>query len=253
MKLTSPGGIRYDLYTDMMQQTHLLIAGTTGSGKSVVINGIVCSGLYSFPGNNAGEIQYILIDPKRVELIDYKRLPHTIKYASEPFDIMSALNTAVDIMEKRFSEMQKKGLKEYPGGHIYVIVDEFADLVTTMKRETEPQLIRLAQLGRAAHIHLILATQRPTSDVINKRISVNLDTQLALRCKTARDSRNIMGTTGAELLPPYGRGFYSKPMMTECIEIPMIPDSERMRLVNHWLAQLTTSDRILQFLNRHPA
>ena len=120
---------------------------------------------------------------------------------------------------------------------IYIIIDEFADLMTTQKRETMPQIIRLAQLGRAANLHLILATQRPTRDIINGQIKVNLDSRIALRCPTAQDSRNIINTKGAETLPRYGFGYYLTPNGCELVKIPMTPPEELAARVEWWTSQ----------------
>ena len=142
-------------------------------------------------------------------------------------------------MERRYIELQRQHLKRYQGAEIYVIIDEFADLMTTQKREALPILCRLAQLGRAAGIHLIVATQRPTRDIINGQIKVNIDSRIALRCPTAQDSRNILNYSGAELLPKYGKGFYLTPdtMRPVLVEIPYTPDNELQRIINHWIAQ----------------
>ena len=122
---TTPQGEYYSLYGDMLKQPHLLIAGATGSGKSVVINGLVYAALHDSPAR----VELILIDPKRVELVDYKTLPHTIKYASEPGDMVQALEKAMEITESRYKAMQRDRVKKYSGGAVYVIIDELADLM----------------------------------------------------------------------------------------------------------------------------
>ena len=132
--------------------------------------------------------------------------------------------------------MQKKHLKEYPGSHVYIIIDEFADLMTNYKKQTEITICRLALLGRAARIHLILATQRPTSDIINGKIKVNIDSRIALRCPTAQDSRNIININGAEKLPRYGSGYYLTPetMKPVLVTIPYTEPAEIQRVILHW-------------------
>ena len=220
------------LCLDILNQPHVLIAGATGSGKSVLINSLIYTALFSGPSKK----QLILIDPKRVELADYKALPHTIRYASEPFEIVKALTLAIGIMERRYKHMQKRRQRKSNEADIYIIVDEFADLMTTQKRETLPLLCRLAQLGRAANLHLILATQRPTSDIINGQIKVNIDARLALRCPTAQDSRNIIHEKGAELLPRYGQGYYLTPetMTPVAVCIPYIDPDAINSIVAYW-------------------
>lgn len=123
----TPQGSYYNLFADMLQQPHLLVAGATGSGKSVVINGIITTALKDSPA----AVQFIFIDPKRVELVDYKPLPHTLKYASEPGDMVQALQYAMDTTESRYRAMQARHKKNYSGGAVYVIIDELADLMTT--------------------------------------------------------------------------------------------------------------------------
>jgi len=229
---TTPGGTVSRLALDLLNQPHALIAGATGSGKSVMINSIIFTALHFAPS----EKELILIDPKRVELIDYQKIPHTRLYASKSAEIVRTLSAAVDLMERRFIYMQRRRLKEWPHEHTYIIVDEFADLITTQKRQTVPNICRIAQLGRAARVHLILATQRPTRDIITGQIAVNIDARLALRCPTAQDSRNIIHQTGAEMLPRYGQGLYLTPetMHPVPVIIPYTPPEEINRIITHW-------------------
>lgn len=231
----TPGGNAPRLCLDILAQSHILIAGSTGSGKSVLINSVIYTALYAAPT----QTQFILIDPKRVELYSYKDLPHTQIYASEPPQILGALQEAINIMERRYKSMQAASLKETTEPHIYVIIDELADLFTTQKRETTPLIARLAQLGRAAHIHLIAATQRPTKDIINGQIKVNLDSRVALRCPTAQDSRNIINTGGAEQLPRYGFGYYLTPetMQPVRVQIPYTAAEDLAERVRWWITQ----------------
>lgn len=230
----TPGGTAAAVCLDMLEQPHLLIAGSTGSGKSVLLNTLIYTALYKAPHR----CNFILIDPKRVELIDYIELPHTLIYASEPPDIIETLNRCINLMESRYKVLQAEHRKKWDDNeHTYIFIDEFADLMTTQKRETMPQIIRLAQLGRAANLHLILATQRPTRDIINGQIKVNLDSRVALRCPTAQDSRNIINTKGAETLPRYGFGYYLTPKGCELIKIPMTPPEAIAERVQWWEAQ----------------
>lgn len=230
---TTPGGTVSGLCSDILEQPHLLVAGCSGSGKSVLLNGIIYTALYKDPGS----LQFVLIDPKRTELIDYKHLPHTLKYASEPAEMTATLKWCVDEMERRYKAMQKKHMKKHNGSHIYIFIDEFADLMTTQKKETLPLLQRIAQLGRAANIHLIAATQRPTKDIVNGQIKVNMDSRIALRCPTAQDSRNIINVNGAEQLPRHGFGYYLTPERFEKVPIPYITDEELHERVRWWTKQ----------------
>lgn len=226
---TPPGQV-YSLYRDMLKQPHLLIAGATGSGKSVVINGLVYTAMYDSPA----AVQFILIDPKRVELVDYKPLPHTLMYASEPGEMVEALEKAMEITESRYKAMQRQRVKKYPGGALYAIIDELADLMTTARRQVQPLIQRLAQVGRAANVHIIAATQCPLATVIPTPIKVNFDSRVALRTRSAQDSRNILGLTGCELLPRYGQGYYMTPDGLKLYNIPMQPQEDINALVKYW-------------------
>ena len=226
----TPGGTFYTLYRDMLTQPHLLVAGATGSGKSVVINGIIHTALLETPA----KYQFILIDPKRVELAEYRKLPHVIRYASEPAEMVQALNYAMEITENRYKEMQRKHLRKYDGPAVYVIIDELADLMTTNRKQVQPLIQRLAQIGRAASVHIIAATQCPLSAVIPTPIKVNFDARVALRTRSAQDSRNILGIKGCELLPRYGEGYYMTPDGLTRYYIPIYPDAERQRILKYW-------------------
>jgi len=230
---TTPGGQVYKLYADMLKQPHLLVAGATGSGKSVVVNGIISTAIHQSPAT----VKFILIDPKRVELMEYKDLPHTVEYASEPMEIVRALNSAMRITEQRYKDMQKAGVKKYAGSTLYVIIDELADLMTTNGKEVAPIIQRLAQIGRAANVRIIAATQCPLASVIPTPIKVNFDARVALRTRSAQDSRNILGFTGCEKLPKYGRGYYMTPDGTFLTDIPMIDEEETQHLVRFWMQQ----------------
>ena len=237
MRFTTPSGTKYTLFDDMAEQPHLLVAGATGSGKSVVINGIIANLLHRFPGDEPGDAKLILIDPKRVELSMYKDLPHTIRYASEPAEMLSALAEAMAITEKRFQTMQRQGVKKYNGSDVYVIIDEFADLMTTQKKAVVPIIQRLAQIGRAARVHIILATQTPIAEILPTKIKCNFDARVGLRTRSDQDSRNIIGKSGLEDLPRYGQGYYMKPGEEGFWKIPYVKDEELERLANHWSRQ----------------
>jgi S-DNA-T family DNA segregation ATPase FtsK/SpoIIIE len=214
----------------MLKQPHLLIAGATGSGKSVVINALVYTALFHSPYN----VQFILIDPKRVELIDFKTLPHTLQYASEPGEMVQALETAMTITETRYKEMQRQRVKQYSGAAVYIIIDELADLMTTNKKQVQPLIQRLAQIGRAANVHIVAATQCPLSAVIPTPIKVNFDSRIGLRTRSRQDSRNILGVPGCELLPRYGQGYYMTPAGLTLYNIPMYSPQELRDRVNYW-------------------
>lgn len=229
----TPGGDVFTLFDDMAQQPHLLIAGATGSGKSVVVNGIIYNLLHRGPAS-AG---LILLDPKRVELSQYRRCPHVLRYASEPVDMLEALQYAMRLTEGRFQQMQREGVRKYQGGDVYIIIDELADLMTTQKKAVLPLIQRLCQIGRAARIHVIACTQCPLAKVIPTEIKVNFDARVGLRTRSAQDSRNILGHTGCETLPRYGQGFYMTPEGLNRWKIPMYTDEQTGRVLNWWTSK----------------
>lgn len=217
------------IYAECLKPPHLLIAGATGSGKSVIINGII----YAAMAQSPRDINFIMIDPKRVELIDYKPLPHVIRYASEPDTMRGALMYARELCDVRFTEMQRKRIKQYDGSAVYLVIDELADLMLTDK-STKPMLQRIAQIGRAASVHIIAATQTPISKVLPTEIKCNFDSRIGLRTRSAQDSRNIIGMTGLEKLPSYGEGIFMGPQAFTHYKFPMISDAEREKLIKYW-------------------
>ena len=130
--------------------------------------------------------------------------------------------------------MQRRRQRLYNGSDVYIMIDELADLMTTAKRDVMPLLQRLCQIGRAARVHVIAATQCPISAVIPTPIKVNFDSRVALRTRSKQDSRNILGLTGCETLPRYGYGYYMTPENTTLYQIPMIADGDRQRLIEYW-------------------
>ena len=229
----TPGGFADRNISAMLENNHLLIAGVTGAGKSVLMNTLIYTALLYSPAR----LKMIMIDPKRVDMIEWSDIPHLIKRAAEPADIVTTLNYCISEMETRYKYMERKRIKQFDSCHLYIFIDEFADLMTTQKRETLPQLQRLAQLGRAANIHLILATQRPTADIISGQIKANMAYRIALRCATAQESRNIIDRKCAETLPQYGYGYYLTPTGCDLVKIPKISDNELTARRRWWEEQ----------------
>lgn len=233
---TTPGGRVYRLYTHLADLPHLLIAGATGSGKSVTVNGIIYSLLATRLPSECG---FILLDPKKVELIQYKDLPHTVRYASEPADMIEALYCALDETQRRFSEMQRAGVREYSGPDLYVIIDELADLMTAHKNTALPPLQRLAQIGRAAKVHVIACTQNVMAVTIPTVLKCNFPTILGLRTATAAQSRYLIASTGCEALPDpkkagKGIGYLRDGADLNRYELYMYPDSEINSMIDYW-------------------
>ena len=133
--------------------------------------------------------------------------------------------------------MQRKGVRKYQGGDVYVIIDELADLMTTQKKAVLPLLQRLCQIGRAAKVHVIACTQCPLAKVIPTEVKVNFDARVALRTRSAQDSRNILNRTGCELLPRYGQGYYMTPEGLNLWNIPMYSESAVEKLVSYWTSK----------------
>ena len=228
----SPPSVSFPAIYDMIaQQTHVLIAGKSGSGKSVVINGIIYSLLAQY---GPDKCKFIFIDPKRVELSQWKHTQHCIMYASERGEPEKALQKALDITENRYKAMQKRRQRKYNGGNIYIIIDEMADLMTTDKQTIVPLLQRLAQIGRAANIHIIAATQCPLSEIIPTKIKVNFDCIVGLKTACKQHSRNIIGFPGCEQLPMYGNGYITTPKGTNIYKLPMIPEKDLNAIEKYW-------------------
>lgn len=235
---TTPAAQYSRLYENMLSAGHILIAGAAGSGKSVLMTGLVHTAIIKSPIDH----QLIIVDPKRVDYSEYRDLPHVVKYASEPKDIVTALQIAISIMEDRYNDMARRGLKEYDKGRLFVVVDELADLMTdkSMKRVVTPLLQRLTQLGRAARVSVIAATQCILSSIISTEVKVNFVNRIALRTATAQDSRNIISVKGAEMLPDprtegKAYGYWRSGANMDLWVLPKYDDVERYRIINHWM------------------
>ena len=206
---------------DIEKMPHLLVAGTTGSGKSVCINSIIMSILYHA---KPSEVKLLLIDPKKVEFKIYKDIPHLCcRIISDPKKAAGALNSAVNEMEKRFELIEEVGVRNITGYNeatkndpdkpfmprMVIIIDEFADLMMTAKEEVETAVVRIAQKARAAGIHLIIGTQRPSVDVITGLIKANVPSRIAFTVMSQVDSRTILDGAGAEKLCGKGDMLYA--------------------------------------------
>ena len=202
---------------DLAKMPHLLIAGATGSGKSVCINTIINSLLYRC---SPKEVRLILVDPKVVELQCYNGIPHLlIPVVSDPHKASGALAWAVGEMMDRYKRFQEAGVRAIDGYNeqmpedekmprLVIVIDELADLMMTCKKDVEERICRLAQLARAAGIHLIVATQRPSVDVITGLIKANIPSRIAFKVSSNVDSRTILDRIGAEQLLGYGDMLY---------------------------------------------
>ena len=219
---------------DLFAMPHLLIAGTTGSGKSVCINTIILSLLYRYAPEKCN---LILIDPKMLELSAYEGIPHLLcPVITESRKATAALGWAVKEMENRYKLMTHVGVKNIDGynskhkkhmPYIVVIVDEMSDLMLIAGKEIENYIQRLSQMARAAGIHIIMATQRPSVDVITGTIKANFPTRISFQVSSKIDSRTILGEQGAEQL--LGKGdmlFMSSANRIIRIHGPYVSESE---------------------------
>ena len=228
----------YPIVGDLVSMPHLLIAGTTGSGKSVCINTLILSVLYRHTPDTC---KLILIDPKMLELSAYQGIPHLLSpVITEPKKATSALKWTVREMETRYRKMTEEGVRNISGfnekakkegkkvmPYIIVVVDEMADLMMVSGKQVENYIQRLAQMARAAGIHIIMATQRPSVDVITGTIKANFPTRISFQVTSKIDSRTILGEQGAEQL--LGKGdmlFMSSASRMIRIHGPFVSDSE---------------------------
>ncbi len=241
--------------TDLASMPHLLIAGSTGTGKSVGLNAMLTSILYRATPD---EVRLILIDPKRLELGMYEEIPHLLTpVVVDPKKAANALRWAVHEMEERYKTLAAEGVRNIdqynrnirlalaesavrdadaarPLPFIVVVIDELADLMMVASNEVEESIARLAQMARAVGIHLILATQRPSVDVITGLIKANLPSRISFRVSSKTDSRTILDANGAEQLLGRGDMLFLPPSSSRCIRLhgPYISEQESARLAS---------------------
>ncbi len=221
---------------------HLLVAGATGSGKSVMLNALIVSLLYQ---NNPDDLKLIMVDPKRVELTIYNGLPHLLTpVITEVSKTINALKWCLNEMDRRFetlSQVHKRDIESYNQSakekmpYIIFIIDELADLMVVAAKEMETGIVRLAQMARAVGIHLVLATQRPSVNVITGTIKANMPARIAFSVASGIDSRTILDSLGAEKLLGRGDMLFSSVSLTKPkrIQGALITDQEIKRVVSY--------------------
>lgn len=219
------------VYIDLARMPHTLIAGATGSGKSVALDAILCSLLYCA---SPSQMQLVLIDPKRVELGAYAGLPHLAKpIITDTADAIYTLKQVENAMDARYKAVERG---KPIGPRMVIVIDELADLMLTSRKAVEHSIVRIAQLGRAAGMHLILATQKPLVSVVTGLIQANTPCKLALQTASTSDSVRILGHKGAEKLLGRGDALLKLPDRVQEIRLQCAytHPADIAAIVNYW-------------------
>lgn len=228
---------------DLAKMPHLLIAGSTGSGKSVAVNTLITSLLFKYLPT---DLRFLMIDPKMVELTPYEGIPHLVRpVVTNPADAAGVLLGAVAHMERRYKMMSQVGARNLEQfnqkmraagditlPYLVIVIDELADLMITAPKEVEQAILRLAQMARATGMHLILATQRPSVDILTSLIKVNVPARMAFAVSSGFDSRTILDTYGAERLVGQGDMLYHQPGLPKPVRLqgPFLSEPEVHRI-----------------------
>lgn len=229
---------------------HVLVAGATKAGKSVFLNSLIVSVLMNCTPDDA---ELVLIDPKCTELTQYAGLPHlSLPVITETDDALTALQSAVDLMDERYRELRKAKVRDIEGARAkgihmpyqIIIIDELADLMSVAKKRLEHYIGRLAQKGRAAGIHLVIATQRPSVDVVTGVIKANLPARAAFTVAHGVDSRVILDRNGAEVLAGKGDMLWNDgSAYTQRVQSALVTDDEIERVTQWWIKQTKRARR----------
>lgn len=222
------------LFTGILGEHNTLIAGTVGSGKTVLENGVIYTLLKHYDPLSA---QMAIIDPKQFELRHFRNVAHCRAYADTPEGALRVLDAVESVREFRSDYMKKRNLRKWSGSQVYLFIDELADLMTgqpKFSREFTEKLVKIMQLGRALSIHVIALTQQPRREVTPARLQVNFTCNVALHCRSAIESRQVIGEAGAESLPMYGQCIVSAAGGNRLYNVPMVSDTEIERAIAYW-------------------
>lgn len=225
------------IFADVLEEHNTLIAGAVGSGKTTFENGLIYSLLNDY---TPAEAVFFLIDPKQFELRHFRNVPHCSGYADTPEDSLKILDVVERLREARSNWMKNHGLRKWQGSVVYLFIDELADLMTgdrKFAKEFCEKLVKIMQLGRALNIRVVALTQQPRREVTPARLQVNFTCNVALHCRSAIESRQIIGIPGAEDLPRYGECYVSSAGYVEKKNVPYITDDTMNAMIDYWTSE----------------
>ena len=249
-----------DVNLELERGEFIYVIGKTGSGKSACLNSMICSLIMN---TTPDELKLLMIDPKRVEFAPYADLPHLMSpVVVEPADAVATLEQLTEELLDRLKIMQTAGSRNIQVynkraksrmPYIVTFVDELADLITSQGNDAEMHILKIAQLGRAAGIHLVLATQRPSVDVVPGTIKANMPTRIAFSMSSAIDSRVILDRTGAEALLGKGDMFLQSAESQDLVRVQgvMVPDDDIDQLLKHWSLQVPPQPHAVEPIQSH--
>ena len=216
----------------ILDEAHILIAGASRCGKSTLIHKLMWTALASTPAST----QFIIIDMKEgVEMMRYAGLPHVLRFADTERDAIAALDYAVGITRARLQEMKSKGIVKYDGSDLYVVIDELGFLLQACGNEALSRLTLLGRIAAAAKVHLLMATQDPSRRGCPSAIQVNCTCCIGMRCKSAMESRQIIGMAGCEDLPRYGTAYITLGPDIYSLPINPMPEAAYAERIMYWM------------------